>query len=282
MSFSCRELSSQPKMPLTQRQAHRWNRRLAEGLRAPIAVHGSHPRGSSVIGRAFLLPLLLPTLFACSTGQLAAPVGNPVPDPALFAANVRDGSIPAAPLQITFGWTLDEAGSRVSGRGVVRLEAPERSRLDLFGPRGETYLTAALVDGEYRLPRGAVGAVALPSASLLWSAAGVVQPPSTATLTDATEADGNAELRYAAPGGELFVYRLSASSDGAYLLDRLERAGTQGVLETVTLERDTAGTIVRTRYRDWTAFRDLVLEVESVREAAAFPSNIWSPDAATP
>lgn len=282
MSFSCGELSLQPKMPLAQRRANQWARRRGGASPAPIALRGAHGRRSPVTGRAFLLPFLLATLSACSTGQLAAPVGNPVPDPAVFAANVRDGSIPATPQQITFGWTLDEAGSRVSGRGVVRLEAPERSRLDLFGPRGETYLTAALVNGEYRLPRGAVAAVALPSASLLWSAAGVVQPPSTATLTDATEADGNAELRYATPGGELFVYSLSASSDGAYLLDRLERAGAQGVLETVTLERDTAGTIVRTRYRDWTAFRDLVLEVESVREAAAFPSNIWSPDAATP
>jgi hypothetical protein len=111
------------------------------------------------MGGTLRTPLLgvlsLLTLTGCGAGGLQAPGGQPVPDPAGFAAELRASTVPAGPQQVNFGWTLDERGSRVRGRGVVRSEAPRRIRLDLFGPRGETYLMAALVEGEYRLPAAA-------------------------------------------------------------------------------------------------------------------------------
>lgn len=222
----------------------------------------------------------LALIAGCTAGQLAEPSGEPAADPQGLADELRPLTIPASPLQINFSWSLDEGGSRVNGRGVVRAEAPERARLDLFGPRGETYLVAALVDGEYRLPPGAAPNVALPSPSLLWSAFGVLEPPAGAELASATTTDTSAELRYRTAQGEVFAYTFS-SGDGAPALQRLERAGDRGIIETVTLERDTAGAITRTSYRNWAEFRDLTIDVETLRETNPFPADIWRPDVTT-
>jgi hypothetical protein len=220
--------------------------------------------------------------FSACAGGPPAPVGQPVPDPSGFAASIRQQSVPATPLQITFGWTLDEAGSRVSGRGVVRTEAPRRSRLDLFGPRGETFLTAALVDGQQHLPPAAQGVGALPSPALFWSVLGIVEPPVGATLSGATADASGAELRYGSMPQDIFVYSFAHADSTTYRLTRLERANNQGVLETVTLEHAPSGSIARAQYRDWSNFRDLTLEIESIRPESSFPPNIWRIDAANP
>jgi len=222
--------------------------------------------------------LFLAVLAGCATGGLAEPAGRAVPDPSAFERQLRLATLPGTPQQVNFAWSLDEGGSRVRGRGVVRHEAPQRIRLDLFGPRGETYLMAALVGEEYRLPSEATGAVALPSPSLLWAALGVLEPPVGASLSAATEAESRAELRYDTSNQEIFAFTFVIES-GEFRLSRIERAGRQGVIETVQVERAPDGSIARTRYRDWAGFRDLTLEVETVRIADPFPPNIWRPDA---
>lgn len=221
---------------------------------------------------------LLVFLLAGCAARLADPEGELVAEPEEFAARIRAETLPASPAQVDFAWTLEERGSRVSGQGVGRVEAPDRARIDLFGPRGETYLSAALVAGSYRLPP-AVAAVALPSPALLWSALGALVPPRDATLATANETPTGAELRYERPDGEVFVYTFSGSSDRGFRLSRLQRANRSGVLETVSLEHDDTGLLTRTRYRDWTQYRDLILEFEGFREHDPFPSDIWRPDA---
>jgi hypothetical protein len=230
---------------------------------------------------ALVLGLAAPAALAgCASGRLAAPPGQAVPDPAAFELRLRQTTLPSNPQQANFAWTLDERGSRVRGRGVVRYEAPERIRLDLFGPRGETYVMAALVGDEYRLPTEAAAAVALPSPSLLWAALGVLEPPPGSVLASATSApDGSAELRYQVGQDEVFAFTFQQIEGAEYRLARIERAGRRGVIETVHVDRDAEGSIVRTRYRDWSEFRDLTLEVESIRDMGSFPPNIWRPDA---
>lgn len=223
--------------------------------------------------------LALPACGATRVGQAS---GEPVPDPAGFVAMLRETTVSAGPTQITFQWTLDEAGSRVRGRGVVRVEAPHRIRLDLFGPRDETYLVAALVDGEYRFPTADPPPVQLPSPSLLWGALGVLEPPPSAPLLGATADSASADVRFGVVGGEVFVYTFESTTGGEFRLERLERAGPRGVIETVTVERGAAAGVSTTRYRDWSAFRDLVLEIENSRVVASFPANIWRPGAETP
>src|SRR5215207_7239487 len=91
----------------------------------------------------FLSPAAV-LLAGCATAGIPEVTGEPVVDGTTVAADLRAAALPMGPFQVNFSWSLEEGGSRASGRGVVRVEAPERIRLDLFGPRGETYLVAAL------------------------------------------------------------------------------------------------------------------------------------------
>ena len=90
---------------------------------------------------AFPLPTiaLVSALAGCASSGLPEVTGAPVADAGSVASRLASTTLPASPFQVNFGWTLQEGGSRASGRGVVRVEAPERIRLDLFGPRGETF-----------------------------------------------------------------------------------------------------------------------------------------------
>lgn len=221
--------------------------------------------------------LVVLALSACAP-PAAGPVGTPAPDPAALARTVAAATTPAAPLQATFAWTLDEAGSRVSGRGVARAEAPERLRLDLFGSRGETYLSAALVGDEFRLPPGAAPGIELPSPALLWAALGVARPPAAAVLESASTTEEEVILRYGL-GGEDFEFRAATDAD-TLLLSRVERIGPSGVIESVRLERAGDGDLSRTRYRNWAAYRDLELNFESIENVAPFPASIWTPGGA--
>lgn len=202
--------------------------------------------------------------------------GAPLADADSVAAAVVAATRPATPRQTTFRWRLDEAGSVVQGEGVVRYQ-PDRIRLDLFGPRGDTYLIAALVDDELRLPPAAAGAFELPSQGLLWGALGVVRPPSTSTFTGGSEAEGGVVLSYAgADGTEL---RFHVTADAAARLVSVERIADSGVIETVRVEYSADGLPARTTYVDRRSYRELVLETESSRDVASFPVGIWRPDA---
>ena len=225
-----------------------------------------------MVGGALLMAL---ASGACAAGG-AAPAGEPIPDPAGAAAHAIESTAPDARRRITFGWTLDESGSRVRGRGVVRLDPPDRLRLDLFGPRNETVLAAALVGGEARLPAGAPADAPIPSPALLWAGLGAVRPPQGATLASASTADGETILRWVAAGGETYEYLLTPAADGPRLR-RLQRLGSRGPLETVGVEWTEGGEISRATYRDWSAFRDLTLEIEESVAADPFPPGIWTP-----
>lgn len=215
-------------------------------------------------------------LLAACAGAAVAPAGEPVPDPTGTAAALTSGSVPTSPRQINFDWTLVESGSRVSGRGVVRLQPPDRLRLDLFGPRNETYLSAALVGSDARLPAGAPDDVPIPSPALLWAGLGVIHPPRGATLEGVSTSGDATILRYReGAGGDLYEYTVSNGTPRR--LRQLQRIGPRGPVETVGLEWSDAGEIVRATYRDWSAFRDLTLDIVSSAEAEPFPENIWTP-----
>lgn len=206
----------------------------------------------------------------------AAPVGAPIPDAGAAATDLIAATALDDRSQITFAWTLDESGSRVRGRGVLRVQPSELLRLDLFGPRNESYLAAAMRGDEVRLPVGArTEDVAIPSASLLWAGLGVVRPPTGATLDAATTTDDATILRYAGPNGDSYEYRVT--SDPVARLTQLQRLGPRGPIETVRVERGDGGTITRATYRDWSAFRDLTLVIESIEAVDPFPESIWTP-----
>lgn len=172
------------------------------------------------------------------------------------------------PLHVLFSWTLNEPDGRFSGRGATRLQPPSRARLDLFGPRGEAYLTAALVDMELRLPRGAPD-TALPPPALLWAALGVFRPPPDARLTGTAREGESTRLDYARDD-ERWTFRLEAGRLRS--AEWVRRDGRR----TVELEGETQhGLPRRTVYRDWPAFRELRLTVDEVNESEGFLDEIW-------
>ena len=205
-------------------------------------------------------------------GPAPAPVpGEPAaPDPALLADEAARATVPASPRQVSFAWELDEAGARFRGKGVGRIVAPHRVRLDLFGPRGETYLAAALVDGEARVPPALVGRFELPSPALLWGAMGVIAPPAEARLLAATREGAVTILRYQL-GPDVLEYR---ARDGR--LQSVRRSARGGTAESIDLDYD-AGALSAARYRDWAAYRTLNLTLESSTDVPSFPESTWRP-----
>src|SRR5690606_13563466 len=122
---------------------------------------------AAAIAALLTVPVTLALTSCAASAPAADPPGPPTVDPTVAQAAVAETALDR-PLHVVFAWTLQEREARFSGRGVTRYEPPGRARLDLFGPRDETYLSAALVDMELRLPRG-MPDVPLPPPPLLWS-----------------------------------------------------------------------------------------------------------------
>ncbi|HST63467.1 MAG TPA: hypothetical protein VLK84_32450 [Longimicrobium sp.] len=202
-----------------------------------------------------------------ATGQ---PAGA---DPAALAASAARATVPASPRQVNFQWELDEAGARFRGRGVGRMVAPSRFRLDLFGPRGETYLAAALVDGEARVPPALIERFRLPSPALLWATVGIIAPPADARLLSAAPDGAVTVLRYQL-GDDVLEYR---TRDGR--LQTVRRSARGGTAESIDLEYDATG-LASARYRDWAAYRTLNLTLESATDVPSFPESTWTPPGA--
>lgn len=207
-------------------------------------------------------------------GPAPVPAGSAsaVADPDSIAAALRRATLPSSPRLARFGWSLDEAGSRFNGRGVARYQAPDRFRLDLFGPRGETYLAGALVGETARVPASVTERFKLPSPALLWAAVGVVRPPSAARLASATDEGGRVTVRYDLGAEGTLEYRARGGR-----LESLRRLKGSAVQESVDLDRAAGGAIRAARYRDWPALRNLNLTLESSTDAASFTDDVWSP-----
>jgi hypothetical protein len=158
----------------------------------------------------------------------------------------------------------------------VRFQAPDRLRLDLFGPRGETLLAAAMVGDSVRLPESAQGQIALPSPTLLWGALGVMRPPTGATPLVVSGSGRDSTARYSGPGADTWEFRT-----GAAPLTRVQRSSRGGVAESVDVTWTGADQIRSARYREWSAQRTLDLTFETITNAEPFAPSIWLPQGTT-
>lgn len=170
-----------------------------------------------------------------------------------------------------FAWTFSEQSARFNGRGSTRVEPPYRARLDLFGPRGETYLAAATVGDELRLPPN-MPANLIPPVALLWSAMGVLRVPEGATL-ELTHQSGDTLTVGYARAEERWRFRAVQGR-----LQYVEWNGPGAGRRTVELRGAAAHGLPQVAvYRDWAAFRELTLTLEQVNEVQAFPPDTWYP-----
>lgn len=205
---------------------------------------------------------------------LTAACATPHRVPDTLDPGVEEGAIagtaPAGPLRMVFDWRIQDGEARFSGSGVARIQPPLRARLDLFGPRGDGYLSAALVDAEIRLPPG-VNAPRLPPPAMMWAVLGVVAPPADAVLVGTRADPGRTELHYTAGEGRL-RYTLEQG--------RLREVHWDGSLGRMVVElRGTAelGVPREALYRDLSAYTELMLNLERVDEVDSYPPETWTP-----
>lgn len=179
------------------------------------------------------------------------------------------------PVRMVFGWQLNESGTRVKGRGVARIEPPYKARLDLFLSNGETAVSAALVDGNLRLPPGAPTNI-LPPPDLMWSVLGVFRPDAGAALVGAEREDGGVlRLRYRYGDGRELDFRVK---DGRIHAVELRDKGGH-VTDRVELGLDGSDRYPReATYRNISDFRELKLTRESVERVEPYPPDIWNPN----
>ncbi|MEJ2215861.1 MAG: hypothetical protein P8099_04520 [Gemmatimonadota bacterium] len=216
------------------------------------------------IARAAVL-LLIAVVTACA-GTLKA---TGPPDPALERAALEN-TAPTQPLRIVFDWHMRERDGRFRGQGVARVEPPDRARIDLFGPRGDGLLSAAIVDGDVRLP-SAQQTVDLPPPPMMWAVLGVVEPPQSARLISTARKDDRVQLLYLDGGGRL-----------RYDLDRGRLRGVQwdgpgNRRYTVQLEGDSLRLPDKAVYRDWAGYVELVIELKQVQDVDPYPPETWNP-----
>lgn len=229
------------------------------------ASAGALPWG---LGAAFAFLAL--TLQACG-GQ---PAGTPVPriDAERVAARALAASQVTAPSRIDFGWSLRDRSLRVAGKGVARLE-PDKARLDMFLHNGANVITIALVDDEIRVPPGQMFNV-LPAPPLLWAALGVFRPDGSMTLLGGEAlGDDVMRLRYGLDDGTELRYRIEAGR-----VQHVEIWGDGHVLHRVVLKlEDGYDHPTEATYRHISQFRELKVQIDSVKSVETFPARIWDP-----
>jgi len=239
--------------------------------RAPLAgARLAAARSPTGPGQRVLATALL-VLAACGPQRLA--VIGPVSDPDGAAVRLQGETGLEEPLQITFAWQLNESGQRVRGRGVARVEPPYKARLDLFLDNNETVLSAGLVDGDLRLPRGQPVDI-LPPADLMWGVLGIFRPPADTRLLGAERLEGDGtRLRYGYANGTEIYYEVVAGT-----VRSLELLEDGRVMQRVSLEPEAGDRYpVEATYRHMGEFRELRLERQSLRVAEPFDPDIWDP-----
>ena len=222
--------------------------------------------------RIALLAIPSLVLAACGSRGGNGPGAIPAPqqiDPAIETEAVSS-TARTAPVQILFSWNVTDRDARFTGEGVARVAPPDRARVDLFGPRGEGYLSAVVEGDELRLPSGAAN-VPLPPPELFWNVLGSFRPPDGAELVGAARDNTTTRLEYA-NGDDRWKFTLE---DGT--LRRAEWTGDGQGRRTVELTgRDSLGLPIGATYRDWPAFLELRLTTKEVRNVNGFPSEIWT------
>jgi hypothetical protein len=190
-------------------------------------------------------------------------------DPAI-AERLAAATAPQQPYHVVFSWTLRERDGRFTGQGSARVDVQRRARLDLFGPRGETYMAAALVDTDLRLAASPDAAGELPPPEMLWTVLGIFVPPADATLLAASDDGSAARLEYGR-GNERWRFQFT----NGRLTNAEWQAGRQSRRTVELRGQERLGLPREAYYRDWAEFRELILTLEQVHDADAFPPDIF-------
>ena len=229
-----------------------------------ILCHGALLRLAVALSVGFLTA-------SCASRRLA--VIGPIRDAAGSARGLERRTELVEPIRIDFSWQLNEAGSRLSGVGVARVEPPARARLDLFLANGETVITAALVESDLRLPYGSRDDI-LPPVDLIWATLGVFRPVGDAELVGGDRLEGGQErLRYELIDGTELHYEVAAGT-----LRSVELLKSDHVVQWVRVTGSDDGRYPQeATYRNLAAFRELKIMRDSLKQVEPFDPRIWDP-----
>ncbi|MEJ2540314.1 MAG: hypothetical protein P8188_10125 [Gemmatimonadota bacterium] len=224
-----------------------------------------------VLRRAHLAALVVALLSGCAGGASAPRIVTPLPDPAAALREMEDRTVLEQPTRIFFDWTLTEEGIRVRGRGVARVQPPDRARLDLFLSNGEAVAGAILIGDELTLPVSLPSDI-LPPPELLWGTVGMIRLGSTTEVVQGGELeDGATLLQTRLPTQEGVLYRVR---DGQVrMIEQTTGDGT--VVKRLAAAYDGAAIPAEAVYRDLTAFRELTLTRDRVEHVEGFAPHIW-------
>jgi len=228
----------------------------------------SHPRWRVGLAGPGMMLLFIAT--GCGG---AAPGPEPRPlDASQLAQRAERASALDSSYRLVFEWSYNEPGTRIQGRGVARMEPPYRARLDLFNRGGDRITSAALVDGDVRIPEGLPSF--LPPPTLFWGALGVFRPDRGMGLAGGSwRRDGLAELRYVPGGNSDMLIRLLNSR----VQEIVHRSNGQAVEELRLQMVDGERFPREATYRDLRQTRELKMTLESVEHVESYPSDIWDP-----
>lgn len=222
--------------------------------------------------RSLLTVTLVPlAMSSCAARQVV--IVAPAVDPEQAALRLEDHTRVDGPIRVIFDWELNEAGIRVKGRGVARIEPPYRARVDLFLGNNELILKAALLGDELIMPPGSPRQI-LPPADLFWATLGVFRPNYGAEFLGGDELENNMlRLRYRNADGKELHYHIE---DGS--LKRLELLDGNTVVQWVEVELsgESKYPVVAT-YRNLAAFRELKIIRDRLERVESYPPDIWDP-----
>ena len=189
------------------------------------------------------------------------------------ALRLEDHTRLSDPVRIVFDWELNEAGVRVKGRGVARIEPPYRARVDLFLGNSEPVLKAVLLGGTLIMPPGTPRQI-LPPPDLFWGTLGVFRPDYGAVLLGGDELEEDAlRLRYAYEDGMELHYRIEA---GVIRTVELLKSGSVVQRVKIDLNADSRYPVQAT-YRNLAAFRELKITRDRLERVESYPVDIWDP-----
>ncbi len=229
------------------------------------------------LNRAARHHLRCATLVAAAATSLAAcaPAARPLAG-APTRALLPPASLPAKPQVLRFTWTYKDETFEANGDGAVRVQSPDRARLDFFLRNGMAGGYAILLGDSLIVPGIDLIKRMLPPTPLLWASLGRLALPPTQDTTARIDGDtlraDLGELRGRdASGADGRSWRLAF---GGTTLARVERIEDGKVIEWMSRRRGTDGQW-QLQYVHERGKRRLAIAVTDTTTVEGFDDAIW-------
>jgi hypothetical protein len=221
------------------------------------------------VGRALLLLVAAVTVEGCAPAVRAlAGTTRPVALPA-------EGGV-ASPQLIRFAWRYEDETFEANGDGAVRVQPPDRARLDFFLVNGLAGGYAILEGDSLQVPGIDLVRRFLPPVPLLWGTLGrrvVPAAPDTIVRQDGDTVRTDIGVRPPGTAGERGgrVWRMHYAPEG---LRRMERIEDGRVVEAIWRE-PVVDALWRMRYVHERGKRRLTITVRDTTVTEGFDEAIW-------